>query len=137
MAAEFEHARLLAGVSGLLRFAGDPLGRLEDVRRQYGTRVFYEQLGIPFVIVLEPEGIEELLVEQAGLLNKDRFTGELGRVLGRGLVTSEGDLWRSQRKLMAPSFQPKHIGKLASVMVKCTEALLAGYEAGQTRDVHS
>ncbi len=137
MAAPFEHARLLAGVSGLLRFADDPLGRLEDVRRQYGTRVFYEQLGIPFVIVMDPEGVEELLVEHAGALNKDRFTGELGRVLGRGLVTSEGDLWRRQRKLMAPSFQPKHIEKLAGVMVECSEALLADYQAGQTRDVHA
>lgn len=137
MPAQFEHARLLSGVSGLLRFAGNPLGRLEDVRRQYGTRVFYEQRGIPFAIVMDPEGIEELLVGHAGSLNKDRFTGELGRVLGRGLVTSEGDLWRRQRKLMAPSFQPKQLEKLAGVMVSCTEALLAGYQAGQTRDVHA
>jgi len=137
MAAQFEHALLLDGVRGLLRFADNPLGRLEDVRRQYGTRVFYEQRGIPFVIVMDPEGIEELLVEGAGSLNKDRFTSELGRVLGRGLVTSEGDLWRRQRKLMAPSFQPKHIEKLADVMVECTETLLAGYQSGQARDVHA
>lgn len=137
MAAQFEHAELLSGVRGILRFAGNPLGRLEDVRRQYGTRVFYEQRGIPFAIVMDPEGIEEVLVGHAGSLNKDRFTSELGRVLGRGLVTSEGDLWRRQRKLMAPSFQPKQLEKLASVMVNCTESLLAGYHEGQTRDVHS
>lgn len=137
MTARFEHAQSLAGVGGLLRFADDPLGRLEEVRRQYGTRVFYEQLGSSFVIVMDPEGIEEVLIEHAGSLNKDRFTGELGRVLGRGLVTSEGDLWRRQRKLMAPSFQPKHIEKLAGVMVGCTETLLTGYQAGQTRDVHA
>lgn len=137
MAAQFEHARLLAGVSGLMRFADDPLGRLEDVRRQYGTRVYYEQRGIPFVIMMDPDGIEEVLVDRAGSLNKDRFTAELGRVLGRGLVTSEGDLWRRQRKLMAPSFQPKHIERLADVMVDRTERLLAGYRAGETRDVHA
>jgi len=136
-AARFEHARMLSGVSGLLRFASDPLRVLEDVRRRYGTRVFYEQRGIPFAIVMDPEGIEEVLVDHAGSLNKDRFTAELGRVLGRGLVTSEGDLWRRQRKLMAPSFQPKHLEKLASVMVDRSEALVAGYQAGQTRDVHS
>jgi len=137
MAANFEHARSLAGVGGLLRFADNPLGRLEEVRREYGTRVFYEQRGIPFAIVMDPEGIEEVLIGRAGSLNKDRFTSELGRVLGRGLVTSEGDLWRRQRKLMAPSFQPKHIEKLASVMVDCTETLVAGYQGGQTRDVHA
>ena len=137
MAGQFEHAELLSGVRGLLRFAGNPLGRLEDVRRQYGTRVFYEQRGIPFAIVMDPEGIEEVLIGHAGSLNKDRFTGELGRVLGRGLVTSEGDLWRRQRKLMAPSFQPKHLEKLASVMVNCTESLLVDYQEGQTRDVHA
>src|SRR5687768_2514128 len=100
MATGFEHAKLLSGTSGVLRFAQDPLGRLEEARQLYGTRAFYRQLGATVALLMDPESIEELLVGNAGSLNKDRFTAELGRVLGQGLVTSEGDLWRRQRRLM-------------------------------------
>src|SRR6187402_675906 len=137
MPTPFEHAKLLSGVSGVLRFVADPLGRLEEARRLYGTRAFYKQLGATVALLMDPESIEELLVGNAASLNKDRFTAQLGRVLGQGLVTSEGDLWKRQRKLMAPSFQPRHIEKLASVIVRRTEeALLRGYQTGQTRNVN-
>ncbi len=133
----FNLAGELTGFRGLMRFAGDPLGRLETARRLHGTRVFYKQWGIPFALLMDPEIIEELLLGHAQLLKKDRFTAQLSSVLGQGLVTSEGELWRRQRKLLAPSFQPKQIARFSEVMVERTIALLEGYADGQTRDVHA
>lgn len=134
---QFEHAEALSGALGLLRFAKDPLGSLTRAREVYGTRAFYTQFAVPFGLLTDPECIEELLVGNASSLNKDRFTAQLGRVLGRGLVTSEGELWRRQRKLMAPSFQPKSVDKLAQVMVQSSNNLVGDYASGQTRDVHA
>jgi cytochrome P450 len=134
---QFRHADELAGLRGLFRFTGDPLGRLEHTHQLYGSRVYYQQWRTPFAVLTDPIAIEELLLGNAHALQKDQFTAQLARVLGQGLVTSEGELWRRQRKLLAPSFQPKQIESFAEVMVERTLAVLADYEDGQLRDVHA
>lgn len=56
-------------------------------------------------------------------------------LLGNGLVTSNGELWRRQRKLMAPFFTPRGIEHYASIMTEEGEALSRRWdklaEAGQ------
>jgi cytochrome P450 len=61
----------------------------------------------------------------------------LSEVLGQGLVTSEGDLWRRQRRLAQPAFQLDQIQKYSTVMVDFTKTMLAGWRPGETRNVHA
>jgi cytochrome P450 len=58
-------------------------------------------------------------------------------IVGRGLLTSEGELWKRQRKLLAPSFQPRQIAGFAEIMVERTLAMLKSFEEGQQRDLHA
>ena len=50
-----------------------------------------------------------MLVRQRERLTKDLITSELSLVLGQGLLTNEGDDWKRQRRLIAPSFTPRHL----------------------------
>jgi cytochrome P450 len=61
----------------------------------------------------------------------------LAEVLGQGLVTSEGELWRRQRRLAQPAFQLDQIQKYSTVMVDFTKTMLAGWRPGETRNVHA
>lgn len=132
------HSPELDGFRGVLHFAKDPLGALEEARRLHGSFVGYTQSNdVQVHLVMEPALVDELLVRHADCLEKDEFTKALRPILGKGLLTNDGPPWKEQRKLLAPSFQPKHIGKYASVMVEATEDLIAGFAAKDVRDVHT
>jgi len=132
------HSPELDGFRGVLHFAKDPLGALEEARALHGTFVSYAQMnGVKVHLLMEPSLVDELLVRHADALEKDEFTKALQPILGKGLLTNDGPHWKEQRKLLAPSFQPKHIGKYAEMMVKATEDLLATYQATDVRDVHA
>jgi cytochrome P450 len=137
-AAVLTHSPELDGMSGLLRVSKDALGAFEEARRLHGTFVTYRRFDKETVLlVMEPTLVDELLVRHADRLRKDDYVRALQPILGKGLLTNDGAPWKEQRKLLAPSFQPKHIGRYADVMVQATEELVSTFGAGETRNVHT
>jgi cytochrome P450 len=55
---------------------------------------------------------------------KDNMTRRLISLVGAGLLTSEGEFWRRQRRLAQPAFQRQQIERYAAVMVEHTEIML-------------
>jgi cytochrome P450 len=83
-----------------------------------------------------PDLLQELLVERNALTMKsDLSRYALYPVGGEGLLTSRGDLWRRQRKLMAPIFQVGQLARYADSMVACTERGIDTFRDGQTVDL--
>jgi cytochrome P450 len=69
------------------------------------------------VLANSPELAHELLVERASSFEKSPGLRIILRDLaGDGLFTSEGELWRRQRRLMSPIFQPSQLGAYAATM---------------------
>jgi cytochrome P450 len=99
------------------------------VRLRIGTLVFY--------LLSHPDAIEQVLRRDHRNFIKDRGTRMLSVVLGEGLLTSEGDVWRRQRRLAQPAFQMDVIPRYAGVMVAATERLLEDWQPGQARDIHA
>jgi cytochrome P450 len=115
----------------------DPLGYLTRCVRDYGD-VFRIRIGpVKVFVVSHPTDIEYVLRGNHRNFSKDRGTHLLSVVLGQGLVTSEGELWRRQRRLVQPAFQLDQIQRYGTMMVACTQRLLADWRPGQTRDVHA
>src|SRR5262249_20162877 len=52
-----------------------------------------------------------------------------------GLLTSDGALWREQRKLIQPAFHHGHLTTYAEVMVEYARRTAASLEDGQTIDI--
>jgi cytochrome P450 len=50
-------------------------------------------------------------------------------LLGEGLVASTGELWRRQRKLMAPFFTPKGVQAYAELMIRDGARLVERWQA--------
>jgi cytochrome P450 len=77
-------------------------------------------------IVNKPEYIEHVLLgNQRNYRKGDFLRRMLGPLLGDGLLISEGDFWRRQRRIAAPAFHARRIGELVAAMVSCTEKRVA------------
>jgi len=87
-------------------------------------------------LVSHPELIEQVLVTKAKIFQKDLGTKSLSMVLGQGLLTSEGDFWKRQRRLTQPGFHRERVASYGAVMVEYTERMLDGWRPGQERNVH-
>jgi cytochrome P450 len=105
--------------------------------RDYGDVVRIRVGPLIFYMLTHPEDIEYVLRGNHRQFRKDRGTRMLSSFLGQGLVTSDGELWRRQRRLAQPAFQLDQILKYGSVMVAATERLLRDWQPGQTRDIHA
>lgn len=89
------------------------------------------------VVVSDPELVGDLLLDKEGAFVKDVVTRGLAEVLGHGLLTSEGDLWRRQRRLIAPSLGKGRIAGYAAAMVEHTRRYAEALRDGESRDVHA
>ena len=82
------------------RFSFDPLTFVLGVARQFGDIAHY-MLGPLHVYQLNhPELVRQILVERLEKFHKARLIKRAFRPFaGEGLVTSDGALWKQQRKL--------------------------------------
>jgi cytochrome P450 len=124
------------GVRNLSRFARDPLGFLTECRERYGDVVHIPAVQVSWTVLNDPEDVERLFLARSESLKKDRFIDFLKWVLGEGLLTSEGELWRRQRHLAAHAFTPRRIKTYARSMVEAAERMVAGFRDGEVIDVH-
>lgn len=93
--------------------------------------------GAPLVLVSHPDLIDEVLVKKSKDFVKDRFLRDFKGVVGEGLLTSEGDFWKRQRRLAQPAFHRERLGGYADTMVECTAAAIDRWRDGEERDLHA
>ena len=88
-------------------------------------------------VVSHPEHVDYVLRGNHRNFIKNKGTRNvLAEVLGRGLLTSEGELWRRQRRLTQPAFQHDKIQKYSTVMMDFTNTMINGWHQGETRNIH-
>jgi cytochrome P450 len=74
------------------------------------------------LVVNSPSAVHEVLVSKSKAYEKSPLIRTaLYPLVGEGLFTAGGPLWRRQRRLMAPMFHPAKIDVLADIMVECAE----------------
>ena len=123
-------------IGSLPQLARDPLGFLTQLSRDHGDLVPYRIGRQRHWMLSDPDLIEEVLVTHRHRVVKDEVTRSLSRLLGQGLLTSENPRWRRNRKLAAPSFQPRHLFAYGEAMVEATRRRLAIVGDGP-RDVYA
>ncbi|MBS1913709.1 MAG: cytochrome P450 [Bacteroidetes bacterium] len=125
---------LLAG--HLARMRRDPLPFLTQNARTYGDIVFMRLATIPVYLLSHPDDIEYVLLAANRKFIKPRLLRDAGEVLGNGLLTSEGDLWLRQRRLMQPAFHRDRINAYGETMVELTLHMLDDWSDGLECDIH-
>jgi cytochrome P450 len=119
----------------LKEFSRDRLGAITRWAREYGDLVSVRFGPREIVFVNHPDFVEEILVNQNRKFIKHYRLRDAKRTLGQGLLTSEGEFWRGQRKLSQPAFHRERIAAYGANMVAFTERMIESWGDGQTRDV--
>ncbi len=105
----------------LLAFRRNPLRFLERMARDYGD-VSVVRLGNRRVHLLNhPDLVKDLLVTEHRRFHKGRGLELAKHLLGEGLLTSEGDFHRRQRRLAQPAFHQQRLALYAAAMVEHAE----------------
>ena len=88
--------------------------------------------GLDIYIPSHPQEVQRVLLDNAANYEKPRLVKRiLAPTIGRGLLTSEGELWRAQRKIVAASFTPPAVDSLVPIFAEVGERMAASWEAGQ------
>jgi cytochrome P450 len=126
----------IMGVMG--EFNRDSLGFIERMQREHGDVVWMRFLYVPALFLYHPDDIEYVLATSPKNFIKSMSlrSNFFQRLVGNGLLTSQGEEWKRQRRLSSPAFHRERIAKYAGTMVDYTKRLTSGWQAGETRDIH-
>lgn len=84
--------------------------------------------GLPFghvLLVHDPRAIRHVLFDNADNYRKDRLQRRvLSAGLNDGLLSAEGDQWRSQRRVVAPMFARRTVMDFAPAMMRAAEDMI-------------
>jgi cytochrome P450 len=118
------------------RYADDPFDFLDAVSDAYGDVAEFDLGPFETVLVTNPADIERVLVSEDPKYHKPDFQDDaLGKLLGNGLLLSEGETWRKQRNLVGPAFSPDRVVSLAGTMATHAESMVESWTAGDVVDV--
>jgi cytochrome P450 len=113
---------VLGSIGDLYR---DRLRFVLGVARTYGDVAQYRVAHMRMYQVNHPAGVGRLLHDNHSNYSKDVATfGTLRLILGNGLLTSDGDFWRRQRRLAQPAFHQRRVTAFGDLMTDATLAML-------------
>jgi cytochrome P450 len=113
----------------------DPLAFFSKLARTYGDIVSYRMGGEQMFFVNDPQHVKDILVTHNKSFMKGRGLQRAKRILGEGLLTSEGAIHLRQRRLMQPAFHRDRIAAYGTAMVAHAERMRSAWVDGRTLDI--
>ena len=112
---------------------GNPLSYLAGVWREHGDVVQFPIPRPPSYFVNDPDAVRRVLVEQARTYGKSTIQYRaLSLVTGEGLLTSDADVWRRQRRMVQPAFHQETLAQLTDYVERSSSSVLADWERAGT-----
>jgi cytochrome P450 len=117
----------LAAITGLTRKGF--LAYTDQLWQEYGD-TFQLRLGArTLIFAMHPDAVHQVNVGNRQNYDKvDSYTAVRRYLTGAGLIASTGELWRRQRKLMAPFFTPRGVRTYAEIMLADGARLLERWD---------
>lgn len=119
-----------------MRLRRDELGFYRSMVREYGDIVRFRLGPFQANLVTHPDAIETVLVGKNHDVHKSPFYEAMKRVLGEGLLTSEDDFHKKQRRMIQPIFHHKRIREYGEAMVEYGVRYRERWREGQELDFH-
>ena len=94
----------------------ETLARLTEYFARFGDiyRVFSPSRGVYNYVINHPDDVKQVLLSNHRNYTKGEGMDRVKILLGNGIMTSEGDFWRRQRRMMQPSFHRRVIDRFSA-----------------------
>jgi cytochrome P450 len=120
--------RYLTPFGFLRELRADSLGYLGRLQREYGDVVCTRLGHLRSYFVSRPEYVRHVLVGNHRNYEKGNLFAKLKTVAGEGLLFSEGEAWRQQRRWVAPAFQRSQVQGVVPVMGRVMQDCLERWQ---------
>ncbi len=126
----------LSSLGYYYRFFTEPLGFVEERFARFGDIYCAPSRGVPLFVLRHPDHLWEVLVRDGAKYGKTHTAFDtIERFLGKGLLTTDGEVWRRQRRMVQPAFAKTRLAGYAQAMVEETVKLTDGFRDGMTYDM--
>lgn len=115
----------------------NPIGTMEESMQKFnGT--YAVNLGLKRMISTQDPGLIEyvLRTNHKNYYKSPIQTDMLGKFLGKGLLTSNGEYWLKQRRLIQPGFHSSKLHALYNIIKKTVDDFLSTFPVGNNIDVY-
>ncbi len=103
---------------------------LQQAQRSHGERVrFEDDDGKQSIFLNDPKDVREILVRHHRSFAKGRDFERVKMLLGNGIIVSDGDTWRTHRRMMQPSFTRGRIATHLHVMEREVQRVCQAFAA--------
>lgn len=116
--------RALPLINHFHHFLGNRLDNILALQKNYGDIVRLKLGPLVTHLVMHPDYARHVLVTNAKNYHKGRVFKKTESYFGQGVATSDGDLWRTQRRLMNPHFKTEALGDFFRTKVEVVELAL-------------
>ena len=116
-------------------FFDDRLAFVESCARS-GDSVFVRFGPRRALVLSHPELVREVFVHEAKHFIRGITGKPMRSLLGEGLLLSEGEVWRRQRREVQPMFASDGVARWTPSIEAATDALVARWRDGERRDIH-
>ena len=116
---------------------GNPIAMLRSLAERYGDIVHFRLGRRKIYLLSHPDFIRDVLVSNYKLFNKGLGLEQSKKILGEGLLTSEGKVHRRQRRMLQPAFHRKRILAYADLMVDFAASTSAAWKGRTEVDLNT
>lgn len=110
---------------------------MEESMARFGGTYSVNLGRLQLIATQDPGFIDHVLRVNHRNYNKSRIvTEQLGRFIGNGLLTANGDYWLRQRRLIQPGFHHEKIKALYANMQRTVDQFLNAFPVGSNIDVY-
>ena len=113
----------------------ETLARLREYSANYGDfyRVFSPSRGSYGYVINHPDDVKHVLLSNHRNYTKGAGMDRVKILLGSGIMTSEGELWRRQRRMIQPAFHRHVLDRFGSLIAEVNDKYAGRWAASAAR----
>src|SRR5512138_2966229 len=124
----------VAAGRNLRHLVRDPLAYFSALTAQFGDIVCYRTAPETAYLINHPDYVRHVLVDNNRNYSKETHTNQVfNSVVAEGLLTTEGEVWRRQRRMMQPAFHRTRLELMDRMIAEATESVLDNWRVAHAR----